>query len=129
MTCHLRTNELFAANAYKNFQKGYSILNNIPRFLPISHTPLDYIHLLCLEVTKKIILLWMKGPLSVRINSRSINKISHLLILLRNSMPNDFVRRPRFLIDIKLWKAVEFRNFILYTGQVVLKHILKKRRI
>lgn len=63
---------------------------------------------------------------SVRITSRSINKISHLLILLRNSMPNDFVRRPRSLRDVKLWKAVEFRNFLLYTGSVVLRHILRK---
>lgn len=124
--CNLRTDELFTANVYKNFQTGYSILNNIPRFLPISHTPLDYMHLLCLGVIKKLILLWIKGPYSVRLNSRLINKISHLLISLRHSTPNDFVRKPRSLKDVKLWKAVEFRNFLLYTGPVVLKHVLKK---
>jgi len=123
---HLRKNELFAVNAYNNFQMGYSILNNIPKFLPISYTPLDYMHLFCLSVVKKIVFLWMKGPFSVRISSRSVNKISHLLILLRHSTPKDFVRRPRSLRDIKLWKAVEFRNFLLYTGPVVLKHILRK---
>lgn len=125
LPCHLRTNELFAANAYKHFQTGYSILNNIPRFLPISYTPLDYMHLLCLGVVKKLILFWIKGPFPVRISSRSINKISYLLTLLKNSTPNDFVRKPRSLKDIKLWKAVEFRNFLLYTGPVVLKHVLK----
>lgn len=126
LSCRLRTDELFAVNAYKNFQTGYSILNNIPRFLPISHTALDYMHLLCLGIVKKMILPWIKGPYSVRLNSRSINKISYLLVLFRNSMPKDFVRRPRSLKDVKLWKAVEFRHFILYTGPVVLKHILKK---
>jgi len=125
-SCHLRKNELFAVNSYNNFQMGYSILNNIPKFLPISYTPLGYIHLLCLGVVKKIVFLWMKRPFSVRISSRSVNKISHLLILLRHSTPKDFVRRPRSLRDIKLWKAVEFRNFLLYTGPVVLKHILRK---
>lgn len=113
LPCSLRTDKLFAVNAYKNFQTGFSILNNIPKFLPISHTPLDYMHLLCLGVVKKMILLWIKFPFSVRINTRSINKISHLLILLRNFMPKDFVRRPRSLKDVKLWKAVEFRNFLL----------------
>lgn len=124
--CCLRTDELFSVNGYKDFQTGFSILNNIPQFLPLSHTPLDYMHLLCLGVIKKIILLWIKGPFSVRLSSRSINKISHLLILIRNSTPNEFVRKPRSLKDVKLWKAVEFRNFLLYTGPVILKNILKK---
>lgn len=124
--CRLRTDELFAVNGYKDFQMGYSILNNIPQFLPLSHTPLDYMHLVCLGVIKKILLLWIKGPFSVRLSSRSINTISHLLISIRNSTPNEFVRKPRSLRDVKLWKAVEFRNFLLYTGPVILKNILKK---
>jgi hypothetical protein len=41
----LRTDKLFAMQAYKDFQIGYSILNNIPGFLPITQTPLDYMHL------------------------------------------------------------------------------------
>jgi hypothetical protein len=42
-----RKNELFFINAYKDFQIGYSILNNIPRFLPINNTPLDYMFRRC----------------------------------------------------------------------------------
>lgn len=121
-----RKDELFSANAYQDFQIEYSILNNIPGFLPINNTPLDYMHLICLGVVKKIILLWIKGPLYVRLSSRSINKISHLLILLKNTTPNDFVRKPRSLKDVKQWKAVEFRNFLLYTGPIILRHILKQ---
>lgn len=71
----LRTDELFAVNAYKKFQSGYSILNNIPEFLPLSQTPLDYIHLVCLGVVKKLLLLWIKGALFVRLSRRSINTI------------------------------------------------------
>lgn len=122
----LRTYELFAINAYKNFQTGYFILNNVSEFLPISNTPLDYMHLICLGVVKKLILLWIKGPLSIRLSRRSINRISNLLILLRNTTPSDFVRKPRSLKDVKQWKAIEFRNFLLYTGPVVLRYILKK---
>ncbi|XP_032686443.1 uncharacterized protein LOC116851274 [Odontomachus brunneus] len=101
----LRTDELFALNAYQNFQISFSILNNIPKFLPLTNTPLDYMHLICLGVMKKMILLWMKGPLSVRLNTRSKNKISHLLILLRNTTPADFARKPRSLKDVMQWKA------------------------
>ncbi|XP_070171295.1 uncharacterized protein [Polyergus mexicanus] len=122
----LRTDELFVINTYKNFQTGYSILNNIPGFLPISNTPLDYMHLICLGVVKKLILLCIKGPLSIRLSRRTINKISYLLILLRCTTPSDFVRKPRSLKDVKQWKAVEFRNFLLYVRPVVLRYTLKK---
>ncbi|KYN01125.1 hypothetical protein ALC62_08080 [Cyphomyrmex costatus] len=122
-----RKDELFSVNSYKDFQIGYSILNSIPGFLPINNTPLDYMHLICLGVVKKIILLWIKGPLSIRLSVRTINRISHLLILLRNTTPNDFARRPRSMKDVKQWKAVEFRNFLLYTGPpIVLRHVLKQ---
>lgn len=121
----LRRDDLFLMNTYKNFQTGYSILNDIPGFLPITGTSLDYMHLVCLGVVKKLILLWTKGPFSVRLSTRQINKISHLLLLCRSTTPNDFARRPRPIKDIKQWKAVEFRNFLLYIGPIVLKHILK----
>ncbi|KYN21196.1 hypothetical protein ALC57_06438 [Trachymyrmex cornetzi] len=120
-----RKDELFSVNAYKDFQIRYSILNIIPGFLPINNT-LDYMHLICLGVVKKIILLWIKGPLAVRLSVRTINRISYLLILLRNTTSYDFARRPRSIKDVKQWKAVEFRNFLLYTGPIVLRHVLKQ---
>src|SRR5580765_5958558 len=83
-------------------------------------------HLICLGVVKKLILLWIKGPLSIRLSRRAINRISYLLILLRCTTPSDFVRKPRSLKDVKQWKAVEFRNFLLYIGPVVLRYTLKK---
>lgn len=48
----LRIDELFTINAYTDFQHRNSILNNIPGFLPITNTPLDYMHLVCLGVVK-----------------------------------------------------------------------------
>jgi len=49
-----------------------------------------------------------------------------MLIEFRNTTPNDFVRQPRSTKDIKHWKAVEFRNFLLYTGPIVLRYVLKR---
>lgn len=54
-TCPLRKDELFAINAYKNFQSNYSIVNNILEFLLLTHTPLDYMHLIYLGIVKKMI--------------------------------------------------------------------------
>jgi len=42
-------------------------------------------HLICLGETKKLILLWMKGPLRVRLPSSKINQLSKLLVLDTNT--------------------------------------------
>ncbi|XP_077256605.1 uncharacterized protein LOC143894311 [Temnothorax americanus] len=122
----LRTNEDFANNKYNDFQTGETILKQIPNFGLISSVLLDSMHLIFLGVVKKLILLWVKGPRTVQLSQQLLNQISGALLNLQNSVPNDFVRRPRSLKDVKLWKATEFRQFLLYTGPVVLKGILKK---
>ncbi|XP_067207161.1 uncharacterized protein [Linepithema humile] len=122
----LRTDNKFKNGEYKDFQSGISILNEIPNFGLVTNVPLDYMHLICLGVMKKLLWLWLKGPNNVRLGSRTIAKISEILELFKKRCPNDFVRKPRGLKHALQWKATEYRQFLLYTGPIVLKNHLSQ---
>jgi len=89
---------------------------------------MDYMHLVCLGVMRKLINLWMgntKGPLNIRIPSWKINQINNALNNIKiNSITKDFSRKPRSLVEISRWKATELRQFLSYTDMVVLKNVL-----
>ena len=46
---------------------------------------------------------------------------------MRKYLPSDFPRKPKTLKFLKIWKATEFRNFLMYYGPVILKDILSKK--
>ena len=73
-----------------------------------------------LGVMRKLLNLWLKGPLPTRIGSRCKDKISTKLMELAEYMPCEFNRKPRSLNDLDRYKATEFRSFLLYTGPVCL---------
>lgn len=86
--------------------------------------PLDYMHLVCLGVMRRLMMRWksskqkeIKRHLSYNASilfNREIEKIS-------SSLPSDFNRRLRGgLTSVKFWKASEFRTFLLYVGVLVL---------
>ncbi|VEN59027.1 unnamed protein product [Callosobruchus maculatus] len=123
----LRTDKDFLNDKYEDFQVASTVLTQIPNFGPISNIPLDYMHLICLGVTKKLIMLWLKGyPLTIRLSSLNINHISSKLVSFKASCPKEFVRKPRPILEASNWKATEFRNFLLYTGPLVLKDVLRR---
>ena len=88
----------------------------------VSHFVIDYMHLICLGVVRRLIWLWLSGPVDIqtRLNSRIVSDISDKLLGLRDCMPVEFARKPRSLVYWQRWKATEFRTFLLYTGPVVL---------
>ncbi|XP_060860911.1 uncharacterized protein LOC132938225 isoform X1 [Metopolophium dirhodum] len=135
-TCFLETN--FSKRTHSDFlnrvdddhhiTSTVSILTEIPGINIVEDFSLDYMHLVCLGVMKKMLLLWLgvskNAPVNVRIPSRSVNNISKHLLLLNTLVPSDFSRKCRGLNEICRFKATEFRLFLLYTGPVVLKDIL-----
>ena len=86
--------------------------------------PIDYMHQQCLGVMRKLIQMWVGGPRSVRISSHQIGQINEKLLHLRACIPSCFARKPRPISDIQHWKATELRQFLLYTGKVVMNNIL-----
>lgn len=97
----------------------------IPNADIVNLFPLDYMHLVCLGVTKKLISLWLNtGPTNVRLPSWKIKNITTSLNNIKKCTTNDFARKPRAIEEFKRYKATEFRQFLLYTGPIVLKNIL-----
>ena len=41
-------------------------------------------------------------------------------------MPSEFSRQPRGLDEVKKWNATEYRQFLLYTGYLVLEGVLSR---
>ncbi|KAL4108072.1 hypothetical protein QTP88_018329 [Uroleucon formosanum] len=103
-------------------------------FSPLEHLPidmvstvtLDYTHVVCLGVVKKLIKFWVKGKKPNRIVQINLDDINSSIENVRQYIPSDFVRLPRPLVDFDYWKATEFCTFFLYTGPIVLKNKLKK---
>lgn len=119
----VRTDETFKNRQHIEHHIGDSILEKLAIGM-VSQIPLDYMHLVCLGVVKRLLQLWVKGNRDVRLSLEAINSISHYLITLRSFIPVEFARKPRSLNDIDKWKATECRQFLLYTGIVIMKLVL-----
>lgn len=115
----LRTDVAFDEMSDEDHHRGPSPLTRLGIGM-VSCFPLDYMHLVCLGVTRKLLTLLIKGPLHCRIGSRARSLISTRLLCYKSFMPQEFVRKPRDLAEMDRWKATEFRQFLLYTGPVCL---------
>lgn len=121
-----RSDLSFREQIDENHHKGISPICQLTLDL-ISDVCLDYMHLICLGVMKKLLIHWMRGPLNTRLSSQVIAEISNRLLKLIPYVPSEFARRPRPLCDIDRWKATEFRQFLLYSGPLVLKGLLPRK--
>lgn len=120
--CRRRTQESFFLQSQPEHHTGTSPLVELGVDL-VTLVPLDYMHLVCLGVMKKLLLeYWFPAKLCItKISAHTKLAMSNHLISLRANIPVEFNRKPRSLADLKMWKATEFRQLLLYTGPVVFR--------
>lgn len=125
-----RTDKSFTDHVDEDYHQGRSPLESISGLGLVSQVPLDYQHLVCLGVMKKMLLIWNFGKFEIRrrgikLSYRETKLISRSLEnLVKNHVPIEFQRKPRSLNYVKKWKATEYRQLLLYSGPIVLKNIL-----
>ena len=108
----LRSEERFNAVDYEDHQNGLCPLV-IAGVLCIKNFPIEYMHLVCLRVVKRMLLWLNEGPLlwlieDCRLLQFQQQQISDRLNSIRGKMPSEFARQPRDLLEVKRWKATEF---------------------
>lgn len=124
-TCAKRTDKSF-----RNFTKPEHHVNVSPLLLihpSIDMTTcfvLDFMHLVCLGVMKRLLEFWIYNK-GTKISPRSKAELSRRLLAIRKCVPAEFQRKPRELKYLPKWKATEFMFFVLYAGPIILKGILK----
>jgi hypothetical protein len=86
----------------------------------VSNFCLDYMHLICLGVVRRLLWLWFCGPLKLncRLSARQTTELSDVLVNMKSYIPKEFARKPRSLFQWQRFKATEFRQLLLYTGVV-----------
>ena len=127
----LRTDKEFSLMSDEAHHHGPSPLAVLPVGL-VTCFVLDYMHLVCLGVCRRLLAFWLRGPIhkdstskASRLSAGAVRQLSSKLVNLRNSVSSEFARKPRCISELDRWKkATEFRQLLLYTGPVVLSGVL-----
>ena len=121
-----KTDESFRNKECEGHHNGDTPLSDVnPRIDLVSKFVIDFMHLICLGIMKKLLLYWLTDK-RYKMSNFSKTLLSQRLKNLIPEIPDEFTRKPRSVTYVSMWKATELRFFILYCGPIVLKNILKK---
>ena len=88
----------------------------------VTQFPYDYMHLVCLGVVRNIVTMLHTGRSNGRLTATVISEICEHMADCASYIPKEFQRRCRTLFESSRWKATESRQFLLYSGPVVLRN-------
>lgn len=124
----LRTDTNFRSQTLQEHHTGMSPMVRIDKFDIIQGLPLDYMHLACLGVCRRLLNIWCKGVSQFRLSPSLKEEISRYSSQIQYCIPTEFSRHPRSLSELDRWKATEFRLFSMYTGMILLKGKLPEKQ-
>ena len=122
--CGRRTNASFRNRYQPEHHSGVSPFQELNSVDMTSDFPVDFMHLICLGVTSRILDYLRSGPNTCRLSSSQIESFDDLLLSMRSCIPSDFSRKPRSIKHLKLWKATELYLFTAYLGFVIMPKLL-----
>lgn len=94
----------------------------------VSCFPLDYMHLTCIGITKRLLSRWSsnkKVETQCAFSLIQKEQIEKQLQTYATHVPSEFNRKLNSgFHNCKFWKATELHQFVLYAGIAILKYIL-----
>lgn len=92
----------------------------------VRHFALDFMHMVCLGVMKKLLTeCWLDNITGTRMDRMNVLRLTQRITNLHHQILIEFQRTTtQSLALINKWKATEFRFFVLYVGPYLLKDLL-----
>lgn len=118
-----RTDDNFRIGVPKHFENCKSPFENT-NISVVHDFPLDYMHLICLGVMKKLLTIWIIKCQKEK--SVQFPLIDQMYCSLNTYVPSDFIRKPRTFIELCRWKATEFHLFLLYLSPIIIQTFLSQ---
>ena len=111
--------KVYSMKKTKNFK-------NIPNFGAVTGIPIDPMHAISEGVVKRLLMLWERGPKSVRFfTKKNSNVLTTYLKLIAMHIPKECGRKITSIDTSSKWKATQYRLFLVYVGIVALRAIFK----
>ena len=125
----LRTDEGFASKSDPNHHKsGQSSIIETLEIGPVTGVVLDYMHLACLGIVKRLLNRMKKSKryeTQAHISVQDRLVVENSLKIVSKHLPSNFSRKLNGGLNaLAFWKATEFRVFLLYVGIIVLRDVL-----
>lgn len=94
---------------YAGHQKKKSPLSSAG-ILCVKQFALDYMHLICLGVVKRVLIYLLRGPVNCRLAPLMREEMSNRMKMLQGAMPTEFAKQPRSLKEVDRWIARRQQN-------------------